>query len=114
MSVIFGSYIMEAMNSSRNWLTSGHDLQSELRELFILNTVVKKWAPLVIAAFGIFGNTTCIFITMKKEYRHISTGWYMSALAVLDNIYLVNAVLYVLFVNNGLGATMKHIQMAGK
>jgi hypothetical protein len=106
---------MEVMNSSRYyWQTSGKEFQNEFRELYIIQNIVKKWAPLFITACGIFGNTISLFITTKNEYRHISTGCYMSALSVIDNIYLVNIILYTYFINHGLGAKLKHIEIAGK
>ncbi|XP_064651352.1 growth hormone secretagogue receptor type 1-like [Lineus longissimus] len=56
--------------------------------------VIKHWAIYGIFTFGFVGNTISFLITNKKEYRHVSTGVYMTSLAVLDNACLLVMMMY--------------------
>jgi hypothetical protein len=59
-------------------------------------TIVRKRLIFVIVALGVFGNMSSLLITTLREYRHITTCLYMSALSVLDTCFLLAMMLYIL------------------
>ncbi|XP_064639443.1 FMRFamide peptide receptor frpr-18-like [Lineus longissimus] len=83
-----------AINKSFN-ISSEYDEQYPY--LVLAKTIFRNWAPIFVSLVGIFGNVISFFITTKKEYRHISTCLYMSALAAVDTVFLVEYLIDVPF-----------------
>ena len=83
--------------------TIEHSRDSLLRTMESAIEVLKMWIAFPCAALGIFGNVVTLCVTTKKENRRLTTCIYMSALAVIDNAFLVAWVTYSLMVYHGLG-----------
>ncbi|XP_064642591.1 proteinase-activated receptor 1-like [Lineus longissimus] len=58
--------------------------------------VLSKWASFFIVAIGIVGNTMSLLITTKKDNRRISTCVYMTALASVDTVVLINEFVHAI------------------
>ncbi|XP_064644611.1 galanin receptor 2b-like [Lineus longissimus] len=75
--------------------------------LEIVYTILTKWAPYPIFTIGFFGNTLSLLITTKQENRHITTCVYMTALAVIDNMFLALWILSSSLTYHGLGDSIQ-------
>ena len=73
--------------------------------------VMKKWLLFPFAALGMFGNVVTLCVTAKKENRRLTTCIYMSALAVMDNVFLIAWASYSLAVYHGLGDDVRNRQV---
>ena len=69
--------------------------------------IIQRWVIFVIFGIGFIGNTISLFITSKREYRQLTTGLYMSGLAVLDNFVLIFGAAYNILAVHGLGDTIR-------
>jgi hypothetical protein len=77
-------------------------------EMVMTIEIIRSWATILVTIVGLFGNIISFLITTKRAYRHISTCTYMSALAVLDTVFLIEYVLYVPFL---IGVRFPHWQI---
>jgi hypothetical protein len=61
-------------------------------DLRLVYLIVTKYAWMVVAFIGLFGNVMSIVITLQKDNRRISTCNYMTGLAFADSGVLIEYV----------------------
>ncbi len=55
---------------------------------------IRKYATLLVCIVGILGNVTSMFVLYQKHNRKVSCYLYFGAIAIADNIMLINAGWY--------------------
>jgi hypothetical protein len=65
--------------------------------------IIRRWGTVGVHVFGLFGNTVSFCITIRKENRKLNTCIYMTSLAVLDNLSLLSAMMWVLLIVHRFG-----------
>jgi hypothetical protein len=55
---------------------------------------ISKWVRIFSIALGIPGNIVAFMVTIRKDNRHLSACVFMAALAVVDNIVLLQRMMY--------------------
>jgi hypothetical protein len=73
----------------------GHDLYSIIQLMGSMYMVLSKYIWMVPVVFGIPGNMISIVVATREHNRHLSPCVYMSAMAVIDTMLLINTAWFV-------------------
>ncbi|XP_064621121.1 uncharacterized protein LOC135483979 [Lineus longissimus] len=89
--------------------TDGINEQGVFRLMEVIYTVLSKYVWMLPVVFGIPGNMISVVVTTREHNRHLSPCIYMSAMALVDTLLLVNTAWFVpiIFWNLAQDASLK-------